>query len=176
MMQGRQQRAGQQGAAALAAVAIVAALGAGGAGWYAWAQSGELAKTRRELASTTASLDKAKGDLAAMKKEAERVAAEVKLVVEENNKLRSEVHSAQAFLEAEKAHSARLRVELQMARDQLALAARGRRPAALDAPPMPMTIQRPMVIRAAPGGGAIGAASPAPAPAQGYPAPQAPGR
>ena len=84
------------------------------------------------------------------------------------NQLQAEMVNARAFIDAERAVSARLRAELVKMKEEYATALRTGRSAQSKtaAPAGPMLIrqpQQPMVIRAVPGGASVQRAAPTPA-------------
>ena len=143
-------------------VALAAALAAGG---FAWQKHKELNEARAESMAQQVQLAKSRADLAKMGAEVEVLKKNVAEQKMEADKLRAELTTAQAFLEAEKALGLRLREDLAKAKEQLASASRARPAQAAPArttQPQPMVIQAPVtVIRAAPAGRAVGAGSPA---------------
>jgi hypothetical protein len=84
------------------------------------------------------------------------------------NQLQAEMVNARAFVDAERAVSARLRQELGKMKEEFAAALRAGRSAQSrnTGPAAPMLIrqpQQPMVIRQAPGGASLQRSAPAPA-------------
>ena len=101
----------------LAVVVVAAAAG----GFYAWQEQQQLAQVQRELAETKSALDTATAQVRATKDEATAARKELdeqKLTLAQ---LKTDRDTAVAFLESEKAHSARLQAELTTAREQVAL-------------------------------------------------------
>jgi len=153
---------------------VVVVLAAGGGGFLGWQQHQELARTKTDLAGTKSALDKASADARTAKADAAAARKEVEEQKAALQQVRIEADSAKAFMESEKAHSARLQSELSLAREQIAhLRTRSSSPAQYS--------QQPMIVRPVPArieaiqvqrGTAIGVGVPpqqaAPAPGQGY--------
>lgn len=138
------------------ALAAVFAVGAAAAGFLAWQAGSDLGRARSDLSSAKAGLDQARTELAAARKETAALSKEMseqKIVVDQ---LRAERETARTFLEAEQAIGARLRADLALAKEQLAVLARNRPGGASF--PLPVLIRpQPMVIKAAPSqGSAVG--------------------
>lgn len=160
----------------MVALTVIALTAAAAGATYAWQKNSELEKTKRELAGAVTGLEKAKADALSAKEAANALRKEMADQKAAVDQLRSEMAAASSFLEAEKAVGARLRQELSMANEKLALLT-NRRPGR-DAqsiqglsPILPMTIQSaPMRVIAipAPAPQSRGVAQPAPAPSGGY--------
>jgi uncharacterized protein HemX len=150
----------QSGISTAAVALVLVMVGAAAGGYFGWQQHQELGRTRADLASTKGALDKASADARAAKTDAAAARKELEDQKAALQQARSEVDSAKTFLETEKAHSARLQADLLLAREQIAFL-RARPGPAQFAPPTLAPQQRPMVIRAAPAGRAVGAPSPA---------------
>lgn len=142
------------------AVAVVCAVAALAAAGFAWQRNQALEAARHELASVSPQLQKAKADIQSMTAEVDALrkeSAEQKMATDQ---LRSDLNTAKAFLEAEKATALRLREELASAKALLASASRSRggQPSPAPASVQPMAIpSQPTAIRAAPRGTAAGA-------------------
>lgn len=150
----------QSGISTAAVALVLVVTGAAAGGYFGWQQHQELGRTRVDLASTKSALDKASADARAAKADAAAARKELdeqKLALQQ---ARSEAETAKTFLESEKAHAARLQEDLKLAREQVAFL-RARPGPAQFAPPTLAPQPRPMVIRAAPAGRAVGAPSPA---------------
>ena len=100
-------------------LAVVVLAGAAG-GFYVWHEHRQLAQAQHELADAKSALDKATAQARAA--QADAVAARKELDEQKValDQLKREHDAAAVFLEAEKAHSARLQAELTTAREQLA--------------------------------------------------------
>ena len=152
----------------LIVVAVVAGLAAVAAGGFAWHQYQAHLETRTSLARAQAELQKSTTDLKAAQDELialRRQFSEQEMAL---NQLQAEMVNARAFIDAERAVSARLRAELVKMKEEYATALRAGRSAQSrnPAPAAPMLIrqpQQPMVIRAVPGGASVQRANPAPA-------------
>jgi len=152
----------------LIVVAVVAALAAVAAGGFAWQQHQAHFETRTALASAQAELQKATTDLKTRQDELialRRQFSEQEMAL---NQLQAEMVNARAFIDAERAVSARLRGEVARMKEEYATALRtGRSGQSRNAAPAaPMLIrqpQQPMVIRAVPGGASVQRATPTPA-------------
>ena len=150
----------------LIVVAVVAALAAVAAGGFAWHQYQAHFETRTALARAQAELQKATTDLKTRQDELialRRQFSEQEMAL---NQLQAEMVNARAFIDAERAVSARLRAELVTRKEEYATALRAGRSAqsrnpALAAPVLIRQPQQPMVIRQAPGGGGAQQAAPA---------------
>jgi hypothetical protein len=152
----------------LIVVAVVAALAAVAAGGFAWQQyqahletRTALARAQAELQKTTTGLKTTQDELIALR----RQFSEQEMAL---NQLQAEMVNARAFVDAERAISARLRGELAKMKEEYATALRTGRSAQSrnTGPAAPMLIrepQQPMVIRAVPGGASVQRANPAPA-------------
>jgi septal ring factor EnvC (AmiA/AmiB activator) len=145
------------------AVAVVCAFAAVAAAGFGWMKYQELAAAKAQLTTTNTELQKTRADLRATQTELaalRKEAADAKLAMEQ---MQADLTTARSFLEAEKGVSARLRDELNQAKQQLAAA--GRRPAAQAGPasaPPSVYNPKPMGVRLAPGGPtAAGAGAPA---------------
>lgn len=149
----------QSGISTAAVALVLVVIGAAAGGYFGWQQHQELGRTRADLATTKAGLDKASADARAAKADAMAARKELDDQKAALQQARSEAETAKTFLEGEKAHSARLQADLKLAREQMAyLRSRG------FGGPVPVEAQRPMVIRAAPAGVRAIQAQPAPAP------------
>jgi hypothetical protein len=138
--------------AALAALAAVAAAG------FAWQQHQAHLETRAALASAQSELQKTSTDLKTTQDELVAVRKQFSEQQLALNQLQAEMVNARAFVEAEKAVSARLREELAKVKEEYASALRaGRALHARPAAPTLLTPNRPMVIQAGPRGSAISA-------------------
>jgi hypothetical protein len=149
-------------------VALAALGAAGAAGFYAWEEKQAGERAAAELAQARSQLSAAAGEARAAREQADAARKEFDVQKLQLDQLAAERDSTRAFLEAEKAHTERLRGELKLAQDQLAfLRARG---SALASPGVRPTVVQPhpLEIRAAPSSGSRQAvhASPAPAPSQ----------
>jgi peptidoglycan hydrolase CwlO-like protein len=152
---------------AMAVVAILAGVAAAAAGAYAWMQHQDLAQTKAALNGANSELQKTRSDLTATQAELVALRKEFSEQQMALNQLQAEMANARAFVEAEKAISARLRAELVKMKEQFATALRaGRGAPSRNTPAPPMLVrepQQPMVIRAVPGGASVQRANPAPA-------------
>lgn len=140
----------------MVAVTLIALAAAGGSGYVAWQKHAELQRANAELASTRALLAKATADLGAARQQAatlEKDLVEQRAAAEE---MRAERDSARNLLAAEAEQGNRLRADLQLMKEQLAFM-RARPGPAQFAPPSAVRPSQPMVVRAAPGGRAVGA-------------------
>ena len=129
--------------------AVLAAVAAAGAGAYGWMQHEEHARTKAALSSANAELQRAGATLKTTQDELVALRKQFSEQEMALNQLQAEMANARAFIEAEKAVSARLRGELAKTR--------------VAAPTLIRVPQQPMVIRAVPGGASLQRASPAPA-------------
>ena len=102
-------------------LAVVVLAAAGGGAFYIWQAHEQLAQSRRELAETKSALDKASAQARAAKDEATAARKELDEQKMTLAQLKVDRDTAVAFLESEKAHSARLQAELTSAREQLAV-------------------------------------------------------
>ena len=108
-------------------VAVLAALAAVGAGAFAWMQRLELMQTKSALNSANAELQKTRADLKGTQDELislRKQYAEQQMAL---NQLQAEMANARAFVEAEKAVSARLREDMAKMKDEFATALRAAR-------------------------------------------------
>jgi uncharacterized protein HemX len=138
---------------------VLVVVGSAAGGYFGWQQHQELGRTRTDLATTKAGLDKASADARAAKADATAARKELEEQKAALQQARSDADTVKAFLETEKAHSMRLQADLKLAREQMAyLRTRN------FGGPVPVEAQRPMVIRAAPAGVHAIQAQPAPAP------------
>lgn len=147
---------------ALIIVVLAAAVG----GYFGWQQHQELRRTKADLASTQAALEKASADANAARTDAAAARKAVEDQKAELQQAKNDVEAAGKFLEMEKVHSARLQQELTLARDQIAyMSARSSGSPRFPAGMVPMPVQpRIEAIRIAPGSlqqRSFGAASPA---------------
>jgi septal ring factor EnvC (AmiA/AmiB activator) len=148
-------------------VAVVAGLAAVAAGGFAWHQQQAHLETRTALARAQAELQKSTADLKAAQDDLialRRRFSEQEMAL---NQLQAEMVNARAFVDAERAISARLRGDLAKMKEEYATALRTGRSAQSRnaAPAAPMLIrqpQQPMVIRAVPGGASVQRANPPP--------------
>ena len=138
-----------------AALATAGVVGGGAAAFAGWQYQnlmhvrGELAETKVQLETANASANAARTQLIAIRKEMD----EQKLAFDQ---IRAERDSARNLLEAEKQHGERVRAELTLAREQVAMLSRRPTYAA------PQVVQ-PQVMRVAPAstrGQAIGVGVP----------------
>lgn len=134
--------------------AVLAAVAAAGAGAYGWMQHEEHARTKAALSSANAELQRTRTTLKTTQDELVALRKQFSEQEMALNQLQAEMANARAFVEAEKAISARLRGELAKTKE-------GRQTPA--APTLIRVPQQPMVIRAVPGGASLQRASPAPA-------------
>ncbi len=146
----------------LAIVVLAAAVG----GYFGWQQHQELLRTKGELASTQATLEKASAEANAARTEAAAARKAVEDQKAELQQAKSDAEAAGKFLEMEKVHSARLQQELTLAREQIAyMSARSSGSPRYPAGMVPMPVQpRIEAIRIAPSsiqGRAVGAPAPA---------------
>lgn len=146
----------------LVVVAVVAGIAAVAAGGFAWQQHQAHLETRVALTSANSELQKSRSDLKTTQAELVALRKEFSEQQMALNQLQAEMANARAFVEAEKAISARVRAELAKMKEEYATALRAGRSAQSrnTAPVAPMLIrepQRPMVIRQAPGGASVGA-------------------
>lgn len=142
----------------LIVVAVLAALAAVAAAGFAWQQHQAYLETQAALASAQSELQKTRTDLKTTQDELialRKQFSEQQLAL---SQLQAEMVNARAFVEAEKAVSARLRGELAKVKEEYAAALRaGRAVQARPAAPTLLTPTRPMVIQAGPRGSAISA-------------------
>ena len=113
----------------LIVVAVAAALAAVAAGGFAWHQYQAHFETRTSLARAQAERQKSSTDFKAAQDELialRRQFSEQEMAL---NQLQAEMVNARAFVDAERAISARLRGELAKMKEQLAAAPRARRTA-----------------------------------------------
>jgi uncharacterized protein HemX len=129
----------------LIVVAVVGALAAVAAGGFAWHQQQAhletrtaLARTQADLQKTTTDLKTAQGELIALR----RQFSEQEMAL---NQLQAEMVNARAFVDAERAVSARLRGDLAKMKEEYATALRTGRsaPSRKAAPAAPMLIRQP---------------------------------
>ena len=110
----------------VAVVAVLAVVAAGGFAWHQYQAHLEtrtaLARAQAELQKSTADLKAAQNDLIALR----RQFSEHEMAL---HQLQAEMVNARAFVDAERAVSARLRGELAKMKEQLATAPRARRTA-----------------------------------------------
>jgi len=154
-------------AAASIVIAIAASVLAFLRNQAAAAAAAQVASLKVEVQKAQADLNAAQTERDALRKEA----AELNLSMQQ---LRAAAEAAGQFLAAERAISARLREDLAMASARLAAAGTQQQRASDALPPgvlppglMPFQRPPPVAVRAAPGGpSAVGAPTPAPAPAR----------
>jgi hypothetical protein len=147
---------------AVIAFAVIAVIAAGAAGYFGWQKDRELRAANAELARVRTALDKSAADLRASQEALAVLGRELESQKVAIEQLRGEVVAARIFLEAEKAIGVRLRLELDTAKQLLAMSrGRGLPAAQTFAPPMLVRDPQPMVIRAGPAGSAFGNAQPA---------------
>jgi uncharacterized protein HemX len=111
----------QSGISTLGIVLAVVVVAAAGGGFYVWHEHQQLVQVQRELAETKSALDKASAQARAAKDEASAARKELDEQKMALAQLKVDRDTAVAFLESEKAHSARLQAELTSAREQLAV-------------------------------------------------------
>ena len=143
-------------------VAVLAALAAAGAGAFGWMQHQEHRQTKAALNSANSELQKARSDLKVASDELVSLRKQYSEQQMALNQLQAEMANARAFLEAEKAVSARLREDMAKLKEDFATALRAARASqARPAGPMLYDTPKPMVIQ-----GRRGAQAVNPAPAQ----------
>jgi peptidoglycan hydrolase CwlO-like protein len=145
-------------------LAIVVAIAASG---FAWQRNQALDEARAALSGANTQLQKAQADLKSVTAEVaplRKEAADQKATIDQ---LQAELSSARAFLEAERAATARIRDELTLTKEKMAFMDRSRAaPSAqpglgYPAPTMIRPSAPPMVIRAVPStGNTVGAPAP----------------
>jgi uncharacterized protein HemX len=113
----------------LIVVAVLAALAVVGAGGFAWHQYQAHFETRTLLARAQAERQKSTTDLKAAQDELVALRRQFSEQEMALNQLQAEMVNARAFVDAEKAISARLRGELAKMKEQSATAPRARRTA-----------------------------------------------
>jgi septal ring factor EnvC (AmiA/AmiB activator) len=111
----------QSGISTLRIVLAVVVAAAAGSGFYVWHEHQQLMQAQRELADTKSALDKATAQARAAKDEAAAARKELEEQKATLAQLKTDRDTAVAFLESEKAHSARLQAELTTTREQLAV-------------------------------------------------------
>jgi chromosome segregation ATPase len=136
-------------------------LAAAGGGFFGWQQHQELGRTKSELTNTRGALDKAAAEARTAKADAASARKELDDQKASFEQMRVERDAAKAFLDTERAHSARLQQDLTLAREQMAyMRSRSSSPARVAEPmlvqPRPARIE---AIRTAP----RAVAAPAPA-------------
>jgi len=127
---------------------------------FAWQRNQALEEARAALAGANSQLQKAQAELRSTSAEVavlRKESAEQKLALDQQ---RAELATAKAFLDSERAATVRIREELTKAMELVASLSRPRAAQAAPAFATPQLVrpQAPMVIRAAPGGAAVGAA------------------
>ena len=142
----------------LIVVAVLAALAAVAAAGFAWQQHQAHLETKTALASAQSELHKTRTDLKTTQDELvalRRQFSEQQIAL---TQLQGEMVNARAFMEAEKAVSARVREELAKMKAEYAAALRtGRALQVRPVAPTLFTPARPPVVQAGPRGSAIGA-------------------
>lgn len=111
----------QSGISALGIVLAVVVAAAAGGGLFVWQEHQQLMQAQRELAETKSALEKATAQARAAKDEATAARKELDEQKMTLAQLKADRDTAVAFLESEKAHSARLQAELTSTREQLAV-------------------------------------------------------
>jgi len=143
------------------AAAVLAALAAAGAGAFAWIQRQELVQTKSALNSANAELQKTRTDLKGALDELVSLRKQYSEQQMALAQLQAEMANARAFVEAEKAVSARLREDMAKMKEEFATALRAARASqARPAGPMLYDPPKPMVIQGRRG---VQAVNPAPA-------------
>jgi septal ring factor EnvC (AmiA/AmiB activator) len=138
--------------AVLAAVVVLLAAG------FAWQQHQAHLETKAALASARAELEKTTTDLRTTRDQLIVLRKEFSEQQLALNQLQAEMVSARAFVEAEKAVSARLREDLGKVKEEYAAALRaGRAMQVRPATPSLLAPPQPMVIQAGPRGSAVSA-------------------
>lgn len=125
-------------------VAALAALAAAGAGGFAWMQHQELLQTKSALNSANSELQKTRTDLRSTSDELISLRKQYSEQQMALNQLQAEMANARAFVEAEKAVSARLREDMAKIKEEFATALRAARasqnrfaaPTVADPPPV----------------------------------------
>lgn len=141
------------------AVIVLAVIALGAAG-LAWQQHRALAGAQAELAMAKSDLQKAQAEARAKDAAAETARKEAAAHKAALDQQQAEFRATQSFLETERALSARLRDELERAKEMIASGGRprgGQPQASQSAPPgyVPMLVRpQPTTIRAAPSAGA----------------------
>jgi uncharacterized protein (DUF3084 family) len=143
-------------------IAIVSIAAALGLAYFAWQTHGALEETRVEVRSVRAQLTQAQADTRKARTEAEAAAKEASHARIAAEQAGAEAKSARAFLDAERGMNLKLREDIALLQQRIAMGSRApaASPAAL---PMPMLVrpQQPMVIRAVPAPAPQGVAVPA---------------
>jgi len=156
----------QSGISALGIVLGVVVVAAAAGGFYAWQEHRQVMQLHRELVETKGALDTASAQARAAKDEAAAARKELDEQKTMLGQLKVDRDAAVAFLESEKAHSARLQAELTSAREQLAVLRSRSLPYGQPAVSRPTLAPQPMPLPVMGNrGSARSAARAAPAPA-----------
>ena len=111
----------QYGMSALGIVLALVVVAAAAGGFYVWHEHQQFMQLHRELAETKNALGQATAQARAAKDEATAARKELDEQKMTFAQLKVDRDTAVAFLESEKAHSARLQAELTSTREQLAV-------------------------------------------------------
>ena len=109
----------EAGVSVVAVVAVLAVLAAGGAGYFAWQNMAQVERLQGELNATKSGVDKARADLRKATQDFAAASKDAKELKAAAERLTTERDAVRTSMENQQANVARLRADLELAKDQI---------------------------------------------------------